>query len=85
MQCTFCAAAIPRGTGMMYVKVDGRIYYFCSSKCEKNMIALHRNPRKIRWTGEHHRLKDVEKTSGEAKTQKPAKEPKAKKAEKKEA
>lgn len=85
MQCSFCGTAIARGTGKMYVKVDGRIYYFCSSKCEKNMITLHRNPRTTRWTAEHQRLKDVEKSSEEAKAQKPAKESKAKKTEKKEA
>jgi len=48
--CSFCGKEIEPGTGKMYVKTDGRIFFFCSSKCEKNMIKLKRNPRKVRWT-----------------------------------
>ncbi len=33
----------------MFVKVDGKVLYFCSSKCERNMLELKRNPRKIKW------------------------------------
>ncbi len=73
MQCTFCGRMIALGTGMMYVKTDGRIFYFCSSKCEKNMLKLNHNPRKTRWTTEHHRLKAVEKAGESAKREKPAK------------
>ena len=40
------------GTGKMYVKTDGKIFYFCSMKCEKNMLKLKRKPRHTRWTGE---------------------------------
>ena len=40
---------IEEGTGKMYVKRDGSIYFFCSSKCEKNMIKLGRVPRKVKW------------------------------------
>ncbi len=36
--CSFCHKEIEEGTGKMYVKKDGSIYFFCSSKCEKNMI-----------------------------------------------
>lgn len=38
------------GTGKMFVKNDGTIFYFCSSKCEKNMLKLKRIPRKVKWT-----------------------------------
>ncbi|WP_457554539.1 50S ribosomal protein L24e [Candidatus Pyrohabitans sp.] len=48
-ECSFCRREIEPGTGKMYVKKDGTIYYFCSSKCEKNMLKLGRNPRKVRW------------------------------------
>ena len=34
------------------VKKDGSIYFFCSSKCEKNMIKLGRVPRKVKWVKE---------------------------------
>lgn len=51
-KCSFCGADIEQGTGKMYVKIDGRVLNFCSSKCEKNMIDLGRKPRKTKWTSE---------------------------------
>jgi len=48
-KCSFCGEGIEPGTGKMFVKRDGTIYYFCSSKCEKNM-ALGRIPRRVEWT-----------------------------------
>ncbi|MGH7339367.1 MAG: 50S ribosomal protein L24e [Candidatus Rokuibacteriota bacterium] len=48
--CTFCGDDIPPGTGKMYVKKDGTIFYFCSSKCQRNQIHLKRVPRRVRWT-----------------------------------
>jgi len=48
--CSFCGNEIPKGTGSMLVKKDAKILWFCSRKCEKNMISLGRNPRNIRWT-----------------------------------
>jgi large subunit ribosomal protein L24e len=52
MICSFCGKEIEQGTGKIYVKVDGRVLYFCSSKCEKNMINLGRKPRNTKWTKE---------------------------------
>ena len=37
----------------MYVKKDGKIFFFCSTKCYKNMIELKRVPRKTRWSKYH--------------------------------
>lgn len=54
MKCTFCDSQIERGTGKILVKNDGKILNFCSKKCEKNMIALKRVPRRIKWTGLAH-------------------------------
>jgi large subunit ribosomal protein L24e len=48
--CTFCGLEIEPGTGKMYVRKDGGIYHFCSSKCEKNQIKLKRVPRRTEWT-----------------------------------
>lgn len=47
--CSFCGDNIEPGTGMMYVKKDGTIYYYCSTKCRRNH-ALGRVPRRVRWT-----------------------------------
>ncbi len=48
--CTFCGSEIEPGTGKMYVRKDGIVYNFCSSKCEKNLVKLKRVPRRTRWT-----------------------------------
>jgi len=61
MKCSFCHENIERGTGKIFVKTDGKILYFCSSKCEKNMIKLKRKPRTTRWTVEYHRIKEGKK------------------------
>ncbi len=37
------------GTGKMYVRKDGSIFYFCSTKCQKN-YKLKRIPRRVAWT-----------------------------------
>lgn len=57
VKCSFCGTEITRGTGLMYVKKDGKIFNFCARKCEVNSQKLGRNMRKVRWTTEFHRLK----------------------------
>jgi len=48
--CSFCGNEIEPGTGRMFVKRDGTIRYYCSSKCSKNLQGLGRTPRDVRWT-----------------------------------
>ncbi len=48
-KCSFSNRKIEAGTGKIYAKKDGTVYYFCSSKCEKNMIELGRVPRRVEW------------------------------------
>ncbi len=48
--CSFCGKEIEPGTGKILVRRDGKILHFCSRKCEKNMVVLKRNPRKLKWT-----------------------------------
>lgn len=48
-KCTFCKKEMEKGTGKMYVKNDGKILYFCSNKCEKNMLKLKRKPTSQAW------------------------------------
>ncbi|MDH7509134.1 MAG: 50S ribosomal protein L24e [Methanomassiliicoccales archaeon] len=57
--CSFCGDEIEPGTGRMFIKRDGTIYMFCTSKCYKNMIYLGRVPRKTEWT----RIAQLEKKS----------------------
>jgi len=54
--CSFCGENISKGTGIMYVKKDGKKLDFCSSKCEKNMLKLKRKPRETKWT-KHYKKK----------------------------
>ena len=48
--CSFCGRNIPPGTGISFVRRDGRVLRFCSSKCRKSMVVLGRDPRKLKWT-----------------------------------
>ncbi|NMX20850.1 50S ribosomal protein L24e [ANME-1 cluster archaeon GoMg4] len=48
-KCSFCDAPLEPGTGKMFVKRDGTVYYFCSSKCERNLLKLRRKRRKLKW------------------------------------
>jgi large subunit ribosomal protein L24e len=48
--CSFCDSPIPKGTGLIYVKKDGTIFNFCSSKCKKNNLDLGREGRRQKWT-----------------------------------
>jgi large subunit ribosomal protein L24e len=50
MNCSFCGKDIPRGTEMIFVNKRGKALYFCSSKCDKNLIKLGRKPRETKWT-----------------------------------
>jgi large subunit ribosomal protein L24e len=48
-RCSFCGGPVEPGTGIMYVKNDGTILWFCSSKCFKN-FKLGRDPKRLPWT-----------------------------------
>jgi large subunit ribosomal protein L24e len=48
--CSFCDGAILKGTGLMFVKKDGTVFNFCSSKCKKNNLGLGREGRRQKWT-----------------------------------
>ena len=43
---------MPDGTGKLFAKTDGALLYFCSRKCEKNLLKLHRKSRDLKWTAE---------------------------------
>ena len=47
--CSFCGEGIEPGTGKMFIRKDGTIFFFCSSKCQNN-ARLGRVPRRVRWT-----------------------------------
>ncbi len=49
-KCSFCGDNIEKGTGILFVKKDGKSLNFCARKCEKNMLKLKRLPRNFKWT-----------------------------------
>lgn len=53
-RCSFCGGRVVPGTGVMFVKRDGSLLYFCSSKCERN-FRLGRRADRVRWTEKHRR------------------------------
>jgi large subunit ribosomal protein L24e len=59
MECSFCGRDIRRGLDSIYVTSKGRMHHFCSSKCEKNMLKLKRNVRKVKWTKAYRREKEA--------------------------
>jgi large subunit ribosomal protein L24e len=50
MECSFCGKEIENGTETLFVTKKGKVFHFCSSKCEKNLLKLGRKARRVRWT-----------------------------------
>jgi len=48
--CSFCGTPVAFGTGKMFVKKDAKILWFCSRRCEKNLLVLKRSPRDYGFT-----------------------------------
>jgi len=48
-KCSFCSRNIEKGTGKIFVAKSGKIFNFCSNKCEKNMLKLGRKPSNLKW------------------------------------
>ena len=69
-KCSFCGQVIAPGTGKMYVKKDGSVYFFDANRCYKNMIQLKRVPRTTKWTQAAHDEKDALQKNVLAKAQK---------------
>ena len=85
--CSFCGSVIPFGTGKMFVKKDARILYFCSRRCEKNLLWLKRIPRETGFTAaakvaKKQHLSELAHAKEPVKEEAPVKKP-AKKAPKK--
>jgi large subunit ribosomal protein L24e len=55
LSCSFCGKSIEPGTGLMFVRNDNQRFYFCSHKCESNMLKLRRRARRVKWTESYER------------------------------
>jgi large subunit ribosomal protein L24e len=45
----------------MFVKKEGAVFFFCSRKCQKNLLVLKRSPHKTSWTASHAAEKEQSK------------------------
>jgi len=61
-KCSFCDYDISKGRGIMVVQPNGRVFNFCSHKCEVNMLKLKRDPRKVGWTRKKKKTASAVKT-----------------------
>ena len=59
--CSFCTETLSKGTGYLFAKKDGTVFYFCSSKCRKNQLVLKREGRRQKWTKASRSFKEREK------------------------
>ncbi|MBS3166837.1 50S ribosomal protein L24e [Candidatus Woesearchaeota archaeon] len=48
MRCSFCDSEFEYN-GKVFVKKDGKPLFFCSGKCQKNMLKLNRKSRDLKW------------------------------------
>ncbi len=62
MRCSFCNKEIPKGTGLMYVKVDGKILYLCGGRCRKSMLVFNRKPQNTKWITKKQGKRKAKKT-----------------------
>jgi large subunit ribosomal protein L24e len=61
VECSFCGKEIAPGTGKMYVKKDGTVFHFCSSKCENAQIKRKFKSRITPWTKLFKTIKQTKK------------------------
>lgn len=73
-KCTFCGQEKHASMGIHYIKNDGTVNYFCSSKCRKNALKLKRDKRKLKWAEAFHVAREKARSKAREKTQDKAKE-----------
>ena len=44
MKCAYCSKEIEPGTGIMFVRKNGTIKYYCSNRCYKLAVIYGRRP-----------------------------------------
>ncbi|MCL5429935.1 MAG: 50S ribosomal protein L24e [Candidatus Marsarchaeota archaeon] len=78
MKCSNCSKELDKGTGLMFVKKTGDIYYYCSSKCYKNHYIMGRkiNPKLVTKGVKVHTAASSAKAESKAEAKKPAEQKK---------
>lgn len=59
MKCSYCGGNVGEGNAILFVKNDGKVFTFCSSKCEKS-FRMKRDPRGKKWTSTSRKLRGKE-------------------------
>ncbi len=62
-KCVFCGIEQEDFKGTYFIRNDGLVHYYCSSKCYKNHLGLRRDKKRVRWTEAHMALKSAEKSA----------------------
>ena len=57
--CSFCGRDIEPGTGKLYIRKDGTVFFFCSGRCQASLLKLGRLPRWTPWTMAYRRAAGV--------------------------
>jgi len=67
-KCSFCGREYKWPRGLTFIKTDGTVLHYCSSKCRKNKV-LGRKSKKVKWIKKQKKAKiekivkkEVEKT-----------------------
>ena len=55
-KCSFCSDTLEEGRGKIFARNDGKVFYFCDSKCQKN-FKLGREGKKRKWTQAYSKAK----------------------------
>ncbi len=42
MKCSYCSKEIEKGTGLMYIRKNGALRYYCTNRCYKLNIVYNR-------------------------------------------
>lgn len=82
MNCNFCGNEIPHGKERIFVITKGKVFHFCSRKCEKNLLKLKRKPREVKWTRAYREEKEIRIKKPEIEKETKLKVKKSKKKEK---
>ena len=62
VDCIFCGKGIKPGTGKMYIKKDGTVFNFCSSKCQNAQVKRKFKARITPWTRMFQTAKTLKKS-----------------------
>lgn len=58
VKCVFCGKDEHPSKGLHLITNAGEIKYYCSSKCRKNALKLHRDRKKMKWTEAFHSARE---------------------------